>query len=209
MTSGRCSSEGTVEEADNPKALGSQGLPFSGRRGSFKAVLILASLWLSAAAQAAGYHELEPLLGSWAGKLNCGSGGDLIALKVRKTKDAVEAEYKSSQSTAKASAINDGVEGHYRIVAVVAGVQLLKVLHLDTIPGHLTVSDDTSDEDSSGRDYLTFGAELQQIIRFLGSAKLRDNFRTLSFQVKVDSPIFKDLCSGILKKERPPHAKRS
>ena len=139
-------------------------------------------------------------MGHWEGALKCRSGDDRVALDFGKIQGAVKVSYASSQSKSDAYLTAQEGAGRYKVVAVVSGVPVLQALHLEQIPGTLSVSDDPDDEDSPGRDYLAFSAGLRQAIRFLGSAKLRRGYRTLSYQVRIESALYSDLCSGILKK---------
>lgn len=148
------------------------------------------------------YKPLAPLIGSWSGTLKCRHDSSKITFKFEKLKQGVHYSGGIGIGQASGLLLPQG-PGRYKTDIKVTGVPLLTQLGLDTVPGNFSVSDDESDEESGGDDYYSYSAGTAQLIRFLGSGKLRAGRNSISYQVKTESPLGKDLCSGVLTKILP------
>lgn len=167
-------------------------------------------LLLALAASAADpYKPLEPLIGTWSGKLKCRQDSSDIKFTFEKLKGGVHYSGGISIGTAGGVLVSQGRPGRYKTNIKIDGAAILQQLGLDSVPGYFSVTDDESDEDSKGNDYYTYSAGAAQLIRFLGTGKLKKGRKSISYQVKTESPLGRDLCSGTLTKALPPKAAKA
>ena len=162
--------------------------------------LILALVLLSPAARAAGdqYASLKPLLGTWIVDKTCGTYKDRVLVVIKRLPKTVVANFhdlKMTQNLGRADIFSAGEDGRYNIVAALPDNEVLKAMGLKSIAGTLVVSDDDSDPEGPGKDYLTMSSRVSVLSNLL-TIKLRENYKKATFILKTESPLGGQTCKG-------------
>ncbi len=161
--------------------------------------LLLLPLALPARAEGDDSASLKPLLGTWLVNRDCRVYKDKVLVVFTRLPKTVLVEFrdpkKPAASWGKADIVSAGEEDHYRVVTVLPNNPVLKTMGIKSVPGSLVVSDDESEPDGPGKDYLTCSSRVSVLTSLL-TIKLRDKYKKATFLFKVDSPLGSRTCRG-------------
>lgn len=173
------------------------------------AFLCLLALVSPARAAKDEFADLKPLLGTWDVDKDCVVNRERIVAAFSRQPKEIFFEVLDPRDEKKrlwtADIVPNGGGGHFRVAVRMQDNPVLRALGLSVLPASLNVSDDTSDADSPGKDYITVGAEAGPLSS-LTTIKLRPKGRA-TFLFTAKTPMSEDRCRGGGVKRKPAKSK--